>query len=34
MQLSAGMRPDASLHTMKVAEGKKIPEGSFPKFVK
>ena len=26
MQLSAGMRPDASLHTLKVAEGK-IPRG-------
>ena len=25
MQLSAGMRPDASLHTLKVAEGKITP---------
>ena len=29
MQLSAGMRPDASLHTLKVAEGKISPRVHF-----
>ena len=34
MQLSADMRPDASLHTLKVDEGKISQRVSFPKFVK